>query len=465
MRAGRATLGVPFMPVHLPRAMNWTGTSSSPNEPLANLPGHFPDLPPERVPGHMTSIRSHIEKYLMLLFRAAGLSVVRVLSSLVFLLAYVVGGALKAIYFLERPRWSPLLTSSTTVSNVIKNDPIQRVEHFVATLEDHLSPQHHFPIYNGLSGGPGLPPFFQGSYTRALYLATHRAKFLFIYITNPRCDGSQAMLDKIVSNPAFVAMFSNENIIIWGGDAASPEAYELANNINITKFPMLGLLCLTRTTKMTPDGPTKSTPRISLVLKLQGVLDDSVDPDSLVEEKFTSKVAKYEPELALVRAELNEKWRNERIRQDQDRKYQESLRKDHLKKQEQQRQKLFVKYLKWKQPHIKSLLERSASEGCLRIAIKFADGESCTLCFPADSTIEELYLFVEMKKRDMLDKDYDVALNNTEAHDFQKPISAYDFNLITPIPPRVGLNGLDLTTKISQLDFLHPTGRLMVDKV
>ena len=50
----------------------------------------------------------------------------------------------------------------------------------------------------------------------------------------------------------------------------NPEAYQLANSLAVTKFPFLGLLCLTRSLKMTPEGPRKTVSKLSLVSKIQG---------------------------------------------------------------------------------------------------------------------------------------------------------------------------------------------------
>lgn len=54
----------------------------------------------------------------------------------------------------------------------------------------------------------------------------------------------------------------------------------------LQNIPSLVYFCLTRTTKMTPQGPTKTSPKISLVAKLQGNIKCT---PNLIEEKFIKK--------------------------------------------------------------------------------------------------------------------------------------------------------------------------------
>ena len=168
-------------------------------------------------------------------------------------------------------------------------DPIDKVNKFIRDLEDSIQPlitQH----------SNQLPPFFEGSYTQALYMATQRGKVLFVYLTNPQNESASFIFNEIITNPAFIKLFNND-IIIWGGDLKNPEAYQLANSLNVTKFPFLGALCLTRNTKMTPEGPKKDPAKISLIAKLQGgKVGFLEDANTVIRNKFVKKIAKYEPE-------------------------------------------------------------------------------------------------------------------------------------------------------------------------
>lgn len=192
----------------------------------------------------------------------------------------------------------------TTRHDII--DPVSKASRFIRELEENLEPPQLYHDTVGTTSSATsaqdasdrLPPFVLSSYTQALYLAKTRAKFLFIYISNAQKD---ELFSNIITNEEFIKLFLNSNIIIWGGDVRNLEAFQVGNSLNVTKYPFLGLLCLTRTTKMTPQGPTKTSPKISLVAKLQGNIKCT---PNLIEEKFIKKIKKYERELGQMREEL-----------------------------------------------------------------------------------------------------------------------------------------------------------------
>lgn len=355
-----------------------------------------------------------------------------------------------------------------TNSSALMNDPIRRAEQFVEGLEENLLPQQQFSLYHSDHDMSLLPPFFKGSYTQALYMATHRAKFLYIYLTHQQNEGSKSIFDKVVSNPRFVNLFGaqNENNIIWGGDLTNPEAYQLANSLHITKFPMLGLICLARTTTMTPEGPQKSSPRISLISKIQGGLDPQVDADALIYNKFIKRMLKYEPELSNIRSELKKKYMAEALRQNQMLDFQRSLAKDREKKKAKERAQIATKFLEWKQPYFMVLKDDTDRSQRARIAFKLTDGLRTQIFFPKSSPIEDLFTYVELLRRNMLSLELEPTISDDEAAllfaDFQMK---YDFRLSSGVPPRPCLNDLNLATPIEEVPYVYPNGVLMVESL
>lgn len=370
----------------------------------------------------------------------------------------IVGRIFALIYFSDTHRSR---AGTTSANNALINDPIRTVEQFVLGLEENLLPQQQFSTYHS-DQSVGLPPFFEGSYTQALYMATHRAKFLFIYLTNPQNEGAQSVFQRIVTNPRFIEIFTaDSDHIIWGADLTNPEAYQLANSLNITKFPVLGLLCLARTTTMTPEGPKKNAPRISLILKIQGGLPDSVDADQLIQSKFVRRMMKYEPELAVIRSELRERYIADMVRRRQDRDYQSSLLRDQQKKAERQRKALEDRYLTWRQPYFKELLNNSDRATSAKIAIRMPDGARMTVLFPKLLPVEDVFTLVELRNRNMLDDVVEAAEN--DARDLQSFHMDYKFRLTSTVPPRPCLNDVAANTPIEQVDYIYPSGLLMVE--
>lgn len=99
------------------------------------------------------------------------------------------------------------LNNSPSSTEII--DPIDKVNRFVRDLEDSIQPL----ITQNLSQ---LPPFFQGSYTQALYMATQRGKILFVYLTNPQNESASFIFNEIILNQEFIRIF-NQDVVIWGG--------------------------------------------------------------------------------------------------------------------------------------------------------------------------------------------------------------------------------------------------------
>lgn len=416
------------------------------------LPGGYPSSPPPQTPWYSTVMDGF--NYFIILPVSILLRILLAILSLLF----------KTIYNIDGSRDYALHGSETTASSALVNDPIRRAEQFVMEQEECLPPTHY---QRSGSGVDHLPPFFQGSYSQALYMANSRAKFLFVYLTNPHTEGSKSLFEKVIINPSFIKIFANnEKTLIWGGNVAHAEAYQLATNLNITKFPMLGLLCLARTTKMTPEGPRKEVARISLILKIQGGIRDSVDVDNLIQSKFVKKMMRYEPELALIRAELREKYELDVMLRRQEEDYQRSLEQDRIKKRQKEDEELLVKYLKWRQPYFLQLIAGNESSPTLRIAFKFEDGYRVTICFPQDSSIEDLFVYVELYTRGMLNSQYEVTISDEVAQSmFNKRPRNYKSRLTSTVPPRPSLNDLPLSTRIKDVEFITPSGLLMVESI
>ncbi|RLV92267.1 UBX domain-containing protein 3 [Spathaspora sp. JA1] len=333
-------------------------------------------------------------------------------------------------------------------------DPIAKVNKFVRDLEDDMTP-----------GEPPetLPPFFQGSYTQALYMATQRGKFLFVYLTNGNNESSSQVFRSIIINPKFVRLFSDE-VIIWGGDLTNPEAYQLANSLNVTRFPFLGLLCLTRSTTMSPSGPVKTPVKISLVARVQGGIRTGCNIDELIQSKFINKLDKYSGELQQIRMELQEKFLNQVLIKQQELNYQMSLEKDRLKKLEKEHEKLTKLYLAYHAPKYHEL--GVAREDCAKIAIKLVDGARNVVYFPRDMNVDDIFMYVELLTRGYLqDREITSTLSQQEAATKFKDFTMhYKFKLSSPLPPRTSLNDMR-DCKIQDVNIIYPSGLLIVEEM
>ena len=362
-------------------------------------------------------------------------------------------------------------------------EPVDKANKFVRNLEDNLPPL--------LDQGVNLPPFFQGSYTQALYMATQRGKFLFVYLSNPNNENSSFIFDEIIINPKFTKIFTNSQlnneVIIWGGDLTNPEAYQLANSLNVTKFSFLGLLCLTRSTKMTPEGPQKEPAKMSLIGKIQGGNPLYVPPppspspsqppssppvsrsqihigSNLIKNKFISKINKYEPELKLIRQELKDKYMTEVLKRQQEYNYLQSVHKDMQKKAEKQQQAKTKAYLEYRASEFLNLNLELQAPNTAKIAIKFPDSTRKTFYFPQNMKIDDIYIYVELYKRNMLQgKSRMSKITPAEAETmFENFQVKFNFKLLSPLPPRMDLSNMR-NEFIQNVDLVYPNGLLIVE--
>ncbi|KAL6451564.1 UBX3 UBX domain-containing protein 3 [Candida maltosa Xu316] len=266
-----------------PSTANYTPvTGSNTNNSESNLPGAFPQE--ESATQNPRSIfNSHsLNNGFQKITYWLNYILIQPLIIVLVIIFRVLSTILNIVYFQSS-------SSSTTQETV---DPVSKASKFIRELEENL--ERSTP-----DDSERLPPFLLSSYTQALYLAKTRAKFMFIYISNGQKD---EIFNKIITNENFLKLFqNNSNLIIWGGDVRNSEAYQVGNSLNVTKYPFLGLLCLTRTTKMTPQGPAKTPAKISLVAKLQGNVKCT---PKLLDDKFIKKMKKYEKELKQMREEL-----------------------------------------------------------------------------------------------------------------------------------------------------------------
>lgn len=343
-------------------------------------------------------------------------------------------------------------------------NPQDRVEEFIVKLKEHLPPSQTFPqCVSDNDTEAALPPFFKGSHTQALYMATHRAKFLFVYLTNFANEKSDVFLRCLISNPDFVSLFKDPNIIIWGGDVINPEAYQFANSLNATEVPFLGVLCLTRSTIMSPQGPVKTTPKLSLILKVQGDFDE---PSILINERFRRKMKTFEYELNLIRAELRNTFMSQVLVRQQNLKYETSLKKDRTKHKQKLELKKREEYLRWKARYFLQLQSENDHEDEAKIAIKFTTGERETYFFPSNLPLYDLFTFVEVKRRNYFN-DAESDMTDDEAQNKYKDFRlSFDFNLVLPLGRTIHLYEYlenDPDVKIKDISYIYPKGLLLVE--
>ncbi|RYP24079.1 hypothetical protein DL766_007378 [Monosporascus sp. MC13-8B] len=260
-------------------------------------------------------------------------------------------------------------------------------------------------------------PFFEGGFAQALDAAKAELKFLLVVLVSPEHDDTTAfMRDTLLANPvvAFLTDPSN-NLLVWGGNVLDSEAYQVATEYNCTKFPFSCLVCLTpREHQSSTSSSSSSSTRMSIVKRLPGLYS----PTTYLAE-LQAAMTKYAPDLASARAERAAQEVARSLRSEQDSAYERSLARDRERARQrreaeaaardaekraleeaeaaERRERNRQQWRRWRAGTV-APEPGPGEEKVVRVALKMPEASGAGRIvrrFRADSTVEELYAFVE----------------------------------------------------------------------
>lgn len=300
--------------------------------------------------------------------------------------------------------------------------------------------------------------FLESGYTVALHLAKRDARFLMVYLHSDEHDDTNGFVNGTLLNPLVLDFVNQHNLLVWGGNVLESEAYQVSNAVGASKFPFVGLLSLKSSTQETPEGTTTSTPTLAVVARVQG----PVSPEKLL-DKFASQVERLEPTLITLRSERQQQDLSRVIREQQDRAYQESLDRDRELAEQRRLEGLErqnkEQWLRWRALQIIPELDPNSKGEYARIAVRLASGERISRRFSKDATLEEIFAYVELYQRGLLD----AAAATTTTQVIHKPENfqyAFSFRLVSPMP-RAELSPSN--TRIQDEPSVWPNGNLIVE--
>ncbi|KAG9616745.1 UBX-domain-containing protein, partial [Aureobasidium melanogenum] len=224
------------------------------------------------------------------------------------------------------------------------------------------------------------------------------------------------------------------------GSVQDSEAYQVANALNVTKFPFTGLIVHT---------PSVSSTSMSLIARVAG----PVSPSEFL-AKVQDAMQKRDQELEGARRQRSEQQASRSLREEQNSAYERSLAQDRerarqrkeaeaarQKAENEERERAEAKarkaqnILQWKKWRAQSLPQEPAStvSDVVRISVRMPSGERVIRKFGADAPLEELYAFVEcydIMQSDEMALEKDVSEPNGYNHE-------YEFQLVSPMPREV----------------------------
>lgn len=287
-------------------------------------------------------------------------------------------------------------------------------------------------------------PFVESGFNLALDNAKKDFKFLLVVLLSPSHDDTSSWVRDTLLSPQLTSFLSSHRneIILWGGNVQDAEAYQVADTVQCTKFPFVGLVCYT------PDssGPTG----MSTVMRAAGPM-----PANELVAKLGTAMTAQQSQLSAARLERQQAQASRNLRQEQDSAYQRSLAQDRerarLKREEAEAQARMEKEAlrkeedeqrnaaalqQWKRWRAQSLPPEpeKTSKDTIRVSVRLPNGERVIRGFRADADLEEVYAFVECYD---IWKEAAAAAATMSEKEVPEPEGfehTYGFRLVSPMP-------------------------------
>ncbi|KAG9955924.1 UBX-domain-containing protein, partial [Aureobasidium melanogenum] len=267
-------------------------------------------------------------------------------------------------------------------------------------------------------------------------------KYLLVILLSPEHDDTAPFVRDTLLSPQIKEFTQNHisDMIVWAGSVQDSEAYQVANALNVTKFPFTGLIVHT---------PSVSSTSMSLIARVAG----PASPSEFL-AKMQDAMQKHDQELEGARRQRSEQQASRSLREEQNSAYERSLAQDRerarqrkeaeaarQKAESEERERAEAKarkaqnILQWRKWRAQSLPQEPAStvSDVVRISVRMPSGERVIRKFGADAPLEELYAFVEcydIMQSDELALEKDVSEPSGYSHE-------YEFQLVSPMPREV----------------------------
>ena len=311
----------------------------------------------------------------------------------------------------------------------------------------------------------GTLPFHEGGYAQAFDLAKRELKYFLVILLSPEHDDNASFVRETLLSPDFVHFVKqpSNNLVLWAGTVQDAEAYQVANALNVTKFPYTTLIVHT---------PSVSSTAMSKIATSTGPISA---PDLLA--KMQTAMQNHDQELERVRRQRQEQQASRSLRQEQESAYERSLAQDREKarrkreeaatkeKAEQEEReraerkadeaRKLAQWRRWRAQSIPPEPEAEVNDA-VRMSLRLSSGERVIRKFRADADLEELYAFVECHDALM-----DEAVQEKDVEEPDDFTHEYKFRLVSPMPREV--YGLDKGGSIR--DRIGRSGNLIVERI
>lgn len=319
--------------------------------------------------------------------------------------------------------------------------------------------------------GSNALPWFEGGFAQAHDQAKKEIKFLLVVLMSPEHDDTAPFARDVLLAPevsSFLADSAN-NVILWGGNVLDSEAYLVSQEYNCTKFPFSVLISLC---------PKEGSTRMGVIKRLAGNVTDGSYLGGI-----RSAMDKYTPDLEGLRAERVAQQTARDLRTEQDSAYERSLARDRERARQkreaaeaaaeaerrardaaEQHAELERRRQLWRRWRAGTIAPEppAAAADVVRLAVKMPEGTGAGRVirrFAGDTTVEELYAFVEchdLLSRPADDSELDEKDGAPEGYEH-----SYAFRLASLMPREVYEPSKERTLR----EVIGKSGNLIVEDV
>ncbi|PFH48584.1 hypothetical protein AMATHDRAFT_5669 [Amanita thiersii Skay4041] len=280
-----------------------------------------------------------------------------------------------------------------------------------------------------------LPDFSLGTYEEMLRACKREAKIGCVILVSEEHDDVVEFKRSTLTDPTFVKMLYENNIVVWGGDVRDREAWTAAEKLQATTYPFVAFLALQprRSPPGSSNSSSNSSPTLTILSRHQGRSVPSSGPTSastLVAQLERNVLPRVMPFLDVLKAADRERQLERQLREEQDRAYREAARKDkerieammrkereeaeqkrrqeEEREREQERKEALEREIRkkeeermiwrrWMRRHMVGRTPTGEGEGPLRMAIRLPNGTRLVRRFKADMSLTALYAFVDVQ--------------------------------------------------------------------
>jgi FAS-associated factor 2 len=262
----------------------------------------------------------------------------------------------------------------------------------------------------------GTLPFHESGYAQAFDLAKRDLKHLLVILLSPEHDDTAPFVRDTLLSPDLIEYIKEpaNNIVLWAGTVQDAEAYQVANALNVTRFPFASLIAHT---------PSVSSTAMSKIATSAG----PVSSQDLI-SKFTAAISAHKEELDRLRAQ-----RQEQDREKARKRKEEEAEKEKAEREERERAErkadLARKLAQWRRWRAQSIPSEpdTNEKDVVRVSVRLPSGERVVRKFRSEAELEELYAFVECY--DLLGDEGDVGMSEKQAQEPQDYEHVYKFQL------------------------------------